>query len=47
MSAQNADEANILTEPEDVQTMYDNIPTAEKKLQWIEGTKADGTALEF
>jgi hypothetical protein len=34
--------------PEDVQAMYDNIPVAEKKLQWIEGTKArwDGY-LEF
>ena len=31
---------DILTEPEDVQAMYDNIPVAEKKLQWIEGTKA-------
>jgi hypothetical protein len=29
---------DILTEPEDVQAMYDNIPVAEKKLQWIEGT---------
>ena len=39
---------DILTEPEDVQAMYDNIPIAEKKLQWIEGTKArwDGY-LEF
>jgi hypothetical protein len=39
---------DILTEPEDVQAMYDNIPVAEKKLQWIEGTKArwDGY-LEF
>jgi pimeloyl-ACP methyl ester carboxylesterase len=31
---------DILTEPEDVQAMYDNIPVAEKKLQWIEGTTA-------
>jgi alpha/beta superfamily hydrolase len=39
---------DTLTEPEDVQAMYDNIPVAEKKLQWIEGTKArwDGY-LEF
>jgi hypothetical protein len=39
---------DILTEPEDVQAMYDNIPVAEKKLQWIEGTTArwDGY-LEF
>ena len=39
---------DILTEPEDVQAMYDNIPVAEKELQWIEGTKArwDGY-LEF
>jgi hypothetical protein len=39
---------DILTEPDDVQAMYDNIPVAEKKLQWIEGTKArwDGY-LEF
>jgi uncharacterized protein len=39
---------DILTEPEDVQAMYDNMPLADKKLQWIEGTKArwDGY-LEF
>jgi hypothetical protein len=39
---------DTLTEPEDVQAMYDNIPVAEKQLQWIEGTKArwDGY-LEF
>lgn len=39
---------DILTEPEDVQAMYDNIPVPEKKLQWIQGTKArwDGY-LEF
>jgi hypothetical protein len=37
-----------LTDPSDVQTMFDNIPVAEKKLQWIEGTTArwDGY-LEF
>jgi len=37
-----------LTDPSDVQAMYDNIPIADKKLQWIEGTKArwDGY-LEF
>ena len=37
-----------LTDPSDVQTMFDNIPIAEKKLQWIEGTTArfDGY-LEF
>ncbi len=29
-----------VTDPSDVQTMYDNIPVAEKKLQWIEGTTA-------
>ncbi|KAI8677400.1 hypothetical protein NCS56_00629900 [Fusarium sp. Ph1] len=27
------------TRPEDVQSMYDNIPIAEKKLHWIQGTK--------
>jgi pimeloyl-ACP methyl ester carboxylesterase len=39
---------DILTHPSDVQTMFDNIPIAEKKLQWIEGTTArfDGY-LEF
>ncbi|HYB27373.1 MAG TPA: hypothetical protein VEF89_12210 [Solirubrobacteraceae bacterium] len=39
---------DTLTEPEDVQTMYENIPIAEKRLQWIEGTTArwDGY-LEF
>ncbi|KAI8721259.1 hypothetical protein NCS52_00573100 [Fusarium sp. LHS14.1] len=26
------------TRPEDVQSMYDNIPIAEKKLHWIQGT---------
>ena len=37
-----------LTHPSDVQTMFDNIPIAEKKLQWVEGTTArfDGY-LEF
>ena len=39
---------DILTHPSDVQTMFDNIPMAEKRLQWIEGTTArfDGY-LEF
>jgi uncharacterized protein len=39
---------DILTHPSDVQTIFDNIPGAEKKLQWIEGTTArfDGY-LEF
>jgi dienelactone hydrolase len=39
---------DTLTEPEDVQAMYDNIPVSDKKLQWIEGTTArwDGY-LEF
>jgi hypothetical protein len=39
---------DILTQPSDVQAMFDNIPVAEKKLQWIEGTTArwDGY-LEF
>jgi hypothetical protein len=37
-----------LTHPSDVQTMFDNIPVADKKLQWIHGTTArwDGY-LEF
>jgi len=37
-----------VTDPSDVQAMYDNIPLADKKLQWIEGTTArwDGY-LEF
>ena len=37
-----------VTDPSDVQAMYDNIPVAEKKLEWIEGTTArfDGY-LEF
>ncbi len=29
---------DVLTEPSDVQTMFDNIPVADKKLQWIYGT---------
>jgi hypothetical protein len=39
---------DILTHPCDVQAMFDNIPVAEKQLQWIEGTTArwDGY-LEF
>lgn len=39
---------DILTDPSDVQAMFDNIPVAEKKLQWIPGTTArwDGY-LEF
>jgi pimeloyl-ACP methyl ester carboxylesterase len=39
---------DTLTDPSDVQTMYDNIPTADKKIQWIEGSTArwDGY-LEF
>lgn len=39
---------DVLTQPSDVQTMFDNIPIAEKKLQWIYGTTArwDGY-LEF
>ena len=37
-----------VTDPSHVQAMYDNIPVAEKKLEWIEGTTArfDGY-LEF
>lgn len=31
---------DTLTDPSDVQTMYDNIPMVDKKLQWIEGTTA-------
>jgi uncharacterized protein len=31
---------DILTDPSDVQAMFDNIPVAEKKLQWVEGTTA-------
>jgi uncharacterized protein len=39
---------DALTRQSDVQTMYDNIPVAEKQLHWIEGTTArwDGY-LEF
>lgn len=39
---------DVLTEPGDVQTMFDNLPVADKKLQWIEHTTArwDGY-LEF
>jgi pimeloyl-ACP methyl ester carboxylesterase len=29
---------DVLTEPDDVQTMFDNIPVTDKKLQWIGGT---------
>lgn len=31
---------DILTDPSDVQAMFDNLPVAEKKLQWIESTTA-------
>jgi predicted alpha/beta hydrolase len=31
---------DVLTEPSDLQAMYDNIPIAEKELQWIEGSTA-------
>jgi len=39
---------DILTDPSDVQAMFNTIPVAEKKLHWIEGTTArwDGY-LEF
>ena len=39
---------DVLTDPSDVQTMFDNIPAADKKLLWIRGTSArwDGY-LEF
>ena len=39
---------DVLTTPDDVQTIFDNIPRADKKLQWIHGTTArwDGY-LEF
>ena len=39
---------DVLTDPSDVQTMFDNIPMDDKKLQWIHGTTArwDGY-LEF
>jgi uncharacterized protein len=29
---------DVLTEPDDVQAMYDNIPVADKKLHWVGGT---------
>jgi hypothetical protein len=29
---------DVLTDPSDVQAMFDNIPVTEKQLQWIEGT---------
>ncbi|MEM8508806.1 MAG: hypothetical protein AAF717_13300 [Bacteroidota bacterium] len=29
---------DVLTSPTDVQTMFDNIPKADKKLQWVYGT---------
>ena len=31
---------DLLTRPSDVQAMFDNIPVADKKLVWIEGTTA-------
>jgi hypothetical protein len=31
---------DLLTDPSDVQGMYDNIPLDEKELHWIEGTTA-------
>lgn len=39
---------DTLTDPRDVQAMFDNIPVTDKKLQWLEGTTArwDGY-LEF
>ncbi len=39
---------DVLTDPSDVRTMFDNLPVADKQLQWIEGTTArwDGY-LEF
>jgi pimeloyl-ACP methyl ester carboxylesterase len=39
---------DVLTHPSDVQTMFDNVPIADKRLLWIEGTTArwDGY-LEF
>jgi hypothetical protein len=39
---------DVLTDPSDVQTMFDNIPVADKTLHWIRGTSArwDGY-LEF
>lgn len=32
--------ADLLTEPSDVQTMYDHVAASDKKLHWIEGTTA-------
>ena len=29
---------DVLTHPSDVQAMFDNIPVADKQLQWIHGT---------
>ena len=39
---------DVLTDPSDVQTIFDNLPVADKELQWIDGTTArfDGY-LEF
>jgi len=39
---------DVLTTPDDVQTMFDNMPVRDKKIQWIRGTTArwDGY-LEF
>jgi uncharacterized protein len=39
---------DVLTDPCDVHVMFDNLPVAEKRLRWIEGTTArrDGY-LEF
>lgn len=39
---------DVLTHPSDIQAIFDNVPVAPKKLQWIEGTTArfDGY-LEF
>ena len=39
---------DVLTDPSDLQTMFDNIPVADKKLHWIRDTSArwDGY-LEF
>lgn len=31
---------DLMTDPSDIQGMYDNIPIAEKELHWIEGTTA-------
>jgi hypothetical protein len=37
---------DVLTQPTDVRRMFDNIPVADKKLQWINGTSARaGTAI--